>query len=1236
MFKNNLLLLYVLTLWGTLFTQAQNNIWEDIEESRISLQGERQIIPNQYRTLHLDVENLQTLLAEAPLRFSQEAQNNAIYLELPLYDGSMATFRVEEAPMMEKELANKFPELKTYTAVQVDNPAIKARLDWTIRGFHAMIYSPEGSLFIDPYSTNDVTNYISYHKNDYTRADGDVWKCHANVEEHIIDKKQKSGLLKSVAGDCQLRSYRLAVATTGEYTAFHGGTVAGAMSAITTTMNRVNGIYETEVSVTMVLVANNNQLIYTNSGSDPYSNNDGGAMLGENQTTVDNTIGSANYDIGHVFSTGGGGVAYLGSVCSGSKAGGVTGGGSPVNDPFDVDYVAHEMGHQFGGNHTQNNACNRNNTTAMEPGSGSTIMGYAGICAPNVQNNSDDHFHAISIQEISNFITGGGNSCASIVSTSNTAPVANAGQNYTIPRSTPFTLQGTATDADGDALTSNWDQMDNETSTQSPVATSTDGPNFESITPIASLDRTIPDISYIVNNTNNIWEVLSDVNRTFDFRFTVRDNNAAYGCTDEDDMTVTTSSASGPFLVNSPNTSLSWSVGATETVTWDVANTTAAPVSCANVDILLSLDGGYTYPITLASNVTNDGSHNIVVPNNPNTTSRVKVVCADNIFFDISNTDFTIELTGPDFAIMATPTTLAVCPGDNAVYDIMLDAFGGFNSSVVFATSGLPTGVNANFSSASLTGSGNTNLTLSNTGGLASGTYTITVSATSNGVTKMTTIDLVVGAPTGTASLNNPANGATNEALAPTLSWNTTIGATSYLVQVATDAAFTNIVESSTVSTTSYTVNTLSPLTTYYWNITPINTCGNGGATSFNFETGDLTYCTAQGNSVADEWIETVAIASINNTSGSNGGYQDYTSISTDMDLGATYNATLTPGYAGTNYDEQWRIWIDFNKNGDFTDGGELVYDSGSAQAGVTTGSFTIPNNVPLGTTRMRVSMKYNGGSTSCEAFDFGEVEDYTVVIKTICTDADNDSVCDDVDVCAGGDDTIDTNNNGTPDDCEPARIGVKVFLEGAYDGLGQMRNDLNTKNLLPLQHPYTAAPYNMPAITLGSIPAQMVDWIIVEVRSGTNNTDIVESHVGLLMTNGSVKDTDGISDLLFNLPVGGSYYVVVRHRNHLDVMSSTAVPRSVNMTYDFTTNVAQGFSNKQKALIDGNAAMFTGDNTQDLVIQLTDFDVWKQAPAQLNVYNLADLNMDGVVQTTDYDAWESNKSTLAPTQLAY
>lgn len=665
--------------------ESADGMWQDVDEATMRPAGERVIIPTVYRTVSLDWAVLNSLLIDVPESLAEA--DAGVILSLPLPNGDYGRFRIFHAPVMHPDLAAKFPEIQTFSGSGIDDPTATVRLDTTPKGFHAMILSQNGRVFIDPYSNEDIDLYQSYFASDF------IPNLPADFEpDAVIESSDSAAKPEAVTGGIssggQLRTYRLAMAATGEYTQFHGGTVPLAMAEITTAVNRVAGIYEREVAVTFELIANNDLIIYTDGATDPYSNNDGFTMLTQNQTNLNSVIGSANYDVGHVFSTGGGGIAGLGVVCGGLKAEGVTGLGTPVGDPFYVDYVAHEMGHQFAGNHTFNGnagSCgggNRNGSTAYEPGSGSTIMAYAGICSPqNLQSNSDDYFHGISFDEIVSFTTtGGGNSCASISSTGNTPPTVNAGASYSIPLNTPFTLTGSATDPDGSAsLTYNWEEFDLGAAGD-PNSPSGNAPIFRTFQPTTSPSRTFPQISDIVNNTQTQGELLPSYARTMNFRLTARDNQVPAGGVANDSMTVTAVSGTGPFLVTSPNTAVTWTGFATETVTWNVANSDQAPISCANVEIALSSDGGFTYPTVLLASTANDGSADITVPNISSSTVRVRVACTDNIFFDISNTNFNIQLgAGGDPSLTVSKSVApsgTVTAGDTLTYTIGVDNVG--------------------------------------------------------------------------------------------------------------------------------------------------------------------------------------------------------------------------------------------------------------------------------------------------------------------------------------------------------------------------------------------------------------------------------------------------------------------------------------------------------------------------------------------------------------------------------
>lgn len=655
--------------------------------------------PERFNAVALDHAALKRELANVPMETVPGFIGSGVELALPMPDGTAQRFRVAESPVMAAALAAKFPDFKTYVGQGIDDPTASVRFDFTPAGFHAQILSPSGAVYIDPHF-RDQSVYAVYRKGDYRKVADDFRCLTASGQVSSFDQVAAGDLARSGGN---LRTYRLACAATAEYTSFHGGTVPAGLAGVVTAVNRINGVYETELAIRLVLVADNDLIIYTSAGTDPYSNTSGSTMLTQNQSNLDIVIGNGNYDIGHVFSTGGGGIATRGCVCvSSTKARGVTGNPSPTGDSFWIDYVVHEMGHQFGANHTFNSSAgncggvNRNPSTAYEPGSGSTIMAYAGICgSDDLQPHSDPYFHSISFDEILTYTTSGsGSGCPVVTVTGNSAPSVNAGANYTIPASTPFILTATGSDPNGDSLTYCWEERDLGPSTTLTAADNGSSPLFRVFNPTTNTWRTFPKPSDILNNGTSLGEKLPTTSRTMSFRVTARDNRAGGGGVNTDDMAVTVVPAAGPFVVTSQLSGGTFSNAIT--VTWNVANTTASPINAANVSIFLSTNGGQTFPITLLASTPNDGSQAVQLPNLNSSQARLKVQGAGNIFFDVNGANFTIVPSVPQplvtiesVALVAEgcgPGNGAIDPGETVTVSVGLRNVGSANTTNLVAT----------------------------------------------------------------------------------------------------------------------------------------------------------------------------------------------------------------------------------------------------------------------------------------------------------------------------------------------------------------------------------------------------------------------------------------------------------------------------------------------------------------------------------------------------------------------
>ncbi|MPT32715.1 MAG: T9SS type A sorting domain-containing protein [Chryseobacterium sp.] len=637
---------------GMLF--SQKNYWKQVSAvDNRSAVYDKTATPSKYKLYKLNVDEIKVDLAKAPKRFSND---ESLVLKFPTAEGKLVDYVIQEASVMDPVLQAKYPNLKSYLGYEKGNSGSSIRFSVSpYDGVNVMYFNSGKTAYLDAY-TQDKSTYMVYNREDLgPNLEGFI--CgYKNSEEAVADPTPQS-----LVQDGQFRNYRLALATTMEYSRYHinraglsGGTIAqkkeAVLAAMNTTMTRVNGVYEKTISLTMTMIANNDVLlsIDVDAYGPGFTNNDGYALLDENQAFIDATIGSSAYDIGHIFSTGGGGVAQLRSPCTASKARGVTGRSAPRTDAFDIDYVAHEMGHQWGAQHTFDNSCdnNRSAATSVEPGSGSTIMAYAGICAPNIQSNSDAYFHVVSVNQMySNITTGTGSGCGVKTANNNQVPVIQALTNYSIPYGTAFVLTGTATDPDGDALTYLWEQTNTRNTTTStvPTATQASGAVFRSYTPTVSTSRYFPMMSAVAaGNLAPTWEVIPTIERNLNFSLFVNDNKATGNQAARANMVVTVT-GTGPFKVTSQSAAANYNGGSSLAVTWDVAGTTAAPINTQNVQILLSSDNGLTYPTVLAESVPNTGTANVTLPNEDNSNARIMVKAVNNIYFAVNATRFNIN-----------------------------------------------------------------------------------------------------------------------------------------------------------------------------------------------------------------------------------------------------------------------------------------------------------------------------------------------------------------------------------------------------------------------------------------------------------------------------------------------------------------------------------------------------------------------------------------------------------------
>jgi len=593
---------------------------------------------------------------KAKLKSIQDKQslNATIQITVPNANGVLEKFSIHEDSNFEPELQAKYPDIRSYSGVGITDATAVLNFSMSPSGIQTMISRNGNQMeFIEKDMENEDLYVVFDSKSKLKERL--PFSCSTDNVVHS-NKKTSNQSAKLVSSNQVFRTLRLALSCTGEYAVFHGGTVNGALAAMNATITRVNGIFNRDLAVKLLLIANNDQIVFTNAATDPYSAAEAGVgtatvagrWSSELQSTLTNRIGSSNYDIGHLFgaSGGGGNAGCIGCVCDADKGSAYTSPSNsiPRGDAFDIDFVAHEMGHQLGANHTFSHDI-EGAGVSVEPGSGSTIMGYAGITTDyDVEQRSNDYFSFASIAQIQNNLAT--KSCPVISTISTSPPTVNAGADYTIPKGTAFVLRGTGSTSP--SVTYVWEQNDSATSASgdSSIALSskTNGPLFRSFPPITSPVRYMPAFeSVIAGRLTSRWESVSDVARTLHFVLTARDN-AAEGLaqTISDEMEVIVSGTAGPFEVTSQNIdNLSWFQNSNQTVTWNV-NGTSSLAGASRVNIKLSTDNGVTFPITLASAVANDGSETITVPDVSAQFCKILIEPTDNIFYAVNSKAFAI------------------------------------------------------------------------------------------------------------------------------------------------------------------------------------------------------------------------------------------------------------------------------------------------------------------------------------------------------------------------------------------------------------------------------------------------------------------------------------------------------------------------------------------------------------------------------------------------------------------
>lgn len=802
---------------------------------------------------------------------SSQKDKHSFKLNIPLNKEESVVFELRPYNILPENLSKKYPNIRTYQGRSPSNKLLAGRFSYSSKGFHGIISSPEGTYFMDPHPSKKEGYFHIYNiKDNEASLNGASFECGDYANQDYHSRMNESEILQTFlepsrkkSASWPLKVYTVAVACTGEYTQFHGGTVEDGLSAIVVTINRLNQVFERDLGIRLRLMENNDQLVFTNPATDPYSNGNSSEMLGQNINYMRVNLDQNAFDIGHVFGTNNvvSGVAYRASTCINfvsavpdfNKAGGVSQLPSPEGDAFTIAVAGHEFGHQLGASHSFSSCQEVNPSTSYEPGGGTTIMAYAGICQSinNLQFFTDDYYHTGSLDQILAYTrTSNGQFCGEDIPSENIVPDVNIPlqSGFYIPISTPFKLNTLATDQNNDSLTYCWEQYDIGPINNPPGSPAGNSPLFRSFQPTTNSERIFPSIEKIVFDRFDRSEVLPTYSRDLTFRCTVRDNNESAGAVNWDQISFQSTEEAGPFDVLTPaNSNTSWIAGNSYEVQWDVANTNGSLVDCQFVNILLSLDGGFTYPISLVQSTPNDGSAFVNIPNVTSSIARVMVEASNNIFFDISSFDFRIIApeTASVYATVTPSGVPAVCLPESVNFEVFYQALLNYEGSIEFDLIGdLPEEAVFEFSDNNVTPNSSLNsinLKLDLPNVEVNTTYNLQVAVIPTGLDTIfqdiqvntLSTDLSAVAPL------DPADG--SKGLANQLvsfNWEGSPNADSYTFELATNPTFgdSTVLTANQLTDTSFDVeNILEPNTIYYWRIQPNqNSCGTGDYSKVN------------------------------------------------------------------------------------------------------------------------------------------------------------------------------------------------------------------------------------------------------------------------------------------------------------------------------------------------------------------------------------------------------------------